>query len=197
MSFGARRVEEEVALTRSFALMETNLLSFECYVPRGVVRLLASRCAVAAGFLAKLALAEALEQGLLIRVLAEYLQEMSACVEDSGGTAGEPGPRAPLPGHRSGWQPSSRHTPAAPRPRRRFEMLSDVIFGTRVRAARVPDTLQHRRLALGLELRSRFFLNLPKQPMGAPPSLLPLRDLELRAGGAQEPGRAPRHTGRC
>ena len=85
--------------------MEMNLLSFSRYVPEGVVRLLANKGTVAhlgvqprdvsvmfSDIVGFSTLAETLEPGVLIRLLAEYLEEMSSCVEASAGTVGEPPP---------------------------------------------------------------------------------------------------------
>ena len=88
--------------------MEMNLLSFSRYVPEGVVRLLANKGTVAhlgvqprdvsvmfSDIVGFSTLAETLEPGVLIRLLAEYLEEMSSCVEASAGTVGEPPPPRP------------------------------------------------------------------------------------------------------
>ena len=101
-AYGARQVDEVVALSRSFALMEMNLLSFSRYVPEGVVRLLASKGTVAhlgveprdvsvmfSDIVGFSTLAETLEPRVLISMLAEYLEAMSSCVEERAGTVGE------------------------------------------------------------------------------------------------------------
>ena len=101
-AYSAKHVHEVVALSRSFALMEMNLLSFSRYVPEGVVRLLASKGTVAhlgvaprdvsvmfSDIVGFSTLAETLDPGVLISMLAEYLDAMSVCVEESAGTVGK------------------------------------------------------------------------------------------------------------
>ena len=125
--YGARQVDEVVALSRSFALMEMNLLSFSRYVPDRVVRLLANKATVAhlgvqprdvsvmfSDIVGFSTLAETLVPEVLIGMLAEYLEEMSSCVEATAGTVGElplpPRHRAPRRLGRSHLSRPAQHT---------------------------------------------------------------------------------------
>ena len=95
-------VDEVVALSRAFALMDMNLLSFSRYVPESVVRLLADKSTVAhlgvapcevsvmfSDIVGFSTVAERLDAEQLIQVLAEHLEAMSACIEHSQGTVGK------------------------------------------------------------------------------------------------------------
>mmetsp|Transcript_13188 Transcript_13188/g.31313 ORF Transcript_13188/g.31313 Transcript_13188/m.31313 type:complete len:444 (-) Transcript_13188:24-1355(-) len=98
----AGHMQEITRIGRSFDEMMVNLQSFSRYVPDTVTRLLVSQKEVAvlgvapqevsimfsdiAGFTT---IAETLEPDLLISLLAEYLDALSDCIQESNGTVGK------------------------------------------------------------------------------------------------------------